>query len=99
MMDCIVILCVMIITYMIISPSINDGIIIKLGLMCIAIGLLALLGSTEDSRAIENQALTICIGVLVVLLGIGLKIVVGKFRRMSDWFKVDSHYAEDRRKS
>lgn len=86
-------------TYAILSPKVSDGIVIKLGLIFVALGAAgmasALFGGLDahDILAMTHATLMMNIGLLIVIVGVvmRLKSPSGKRRRITDWVPLDDN--------
>ena len=85
-------------SYFVISPKINDGLMLKLGFILMSIGFLGVAMATIDECDIENPVITVFVGLFVSMLAIVIKIRSSKFRRITDWLHLDKqHKATERR--
>jgi len=74
--------------YLVMSPSINDGIIIKSGLILMALGFLGAAAGLREGCDIVNQYIVASIGVFIVLLGFAIRIASAKAKRLTDWLNI-----------
>ena len=80
--------------FAILHPSVNDGIVIKFGLILITVGFgtlaykLSGMCDLYDVQSIEKTMLLIHLGALVLVVGYVLRVLKSghKMQRLSDWF-------------
>lgn len=92
------ILLVAVSTYAVLSPKVHDGVVVKLGLILVALGAGGLASAlyngldTQDIRALTHSTLMLNIGLLIVIIGGVLRLRapgVGRRRRVSDFVPLD----------
>jgi len=75
--------------YFVLSSKINDGIIIKIGLMMMSIGFLGAAGASYEDCDLLNPCITSIVGFFIVFGGVALRIGSEKFKRITDWLHVE----------
>lgn len=80
--------------WMVIDPRVRDGVLIKLGLICLSVGAGAaatLLGTEASPLLIGRAALLVNLGVATIAVGWYVRMREGRRRRrrVSDWTPVD----------
>jgi len=75
--------------YLAMSPRINDGLIIKSGLILMAIGFFGAAGATYEDCDMFRPCMISVIGFFVVFGGVALRISSEKFKRITDWLHIE----------
>jgi len=84
--------------FLVLSSKVNDGLIIKLGFICMALGFFGAAGAVYDNCDLLNPCITAVIGFFIVMFGIAWKICSSRFKRITDWLHIDKqHRATERR--
>lgn len=85
--------------YFALSPKINDGILINIGLSIMTIGFFGAAGAAYDACEVIPGVVVASVGFFVVILGLILRIKSMRFKRLTDWIHVKQpEFKQDRRK-
>jgi len=76
-------------TYFVLSSKVNDGIIIKIGLILMSIGFFGAASASYEDCDIVNPCIASAIGFFIVFAGVALRIGSEKFKRITDWLHVE----------
>ncbi len=76
------------VSWVILNPLTKDGVIIKSGLILMAIGLFGSAICTVEGSDIDHSSIVTLVGSVVVILGMLYRVFSGKYKRRSDWLSV-----------
>ena len=84
--------------YLVMSPIVNDGILIKSGLILTALGFLGSAIAEREGSLIANQHCAIVAGALIICVGIVFRFMQNKYKRVTDWLEIKNNKPQyDRR--
>jgi hypothetical protein len=73
----------------ILSSRINDGVIIKSGLILVSIGFFGVASAIYEDLHTINPFITSWIGFCIVTLGFLMRVATNKSRRLTDWLNIE----------